>query len=282
MELSARMQAVAALVPSGHTAVDIGCDHGYVAVSLVQRGVCPRVYAADMRSGPLSRAREHIRRAGLSEQVIPVLSDGLDKVPVGEGDVRTAVAAGMGGRLTIKILSDHPEKTAMLWYLILEPQSEAWLVRGWLSEHGFSITGEDLVWEDGKFYPIIQAASLIGETQKLAVSAQERQTRLFLELCENGFSRAEAGEAIRRFGPSLLSGRHPVLFSFLEHMIEKEKQLQGQLAAGEERQPDTKGRERICRRRQELAREAGLARKAYCFLNRPQDPPEGRSAWGGA
>lgn len=45
MELSERMQAVSALVPKGHVAADIGCDHGFVSIDLVQRSICPHVYA---------------------------------------------------------------------------------------------------------------------------------------------------------------------------------------------------------------------------------------------
>ena len=51
IELSERMQAVSALVPKGHVAADIGCDHGFVSIDLVQRSICPRVYAADVRKG---------------------------------------------------------------------------------------------------------------------------------------------------------------------------------------------------------------------------------------
>ena len=71
------MQAVSALVPKGHVAADIGCDHGFVSIDLVQRGICPHVYAADVRKGPLDRAKEHIAACGLKDKITAVLSDGL-------------------------------------------------------------------------------------------------------------------------------------------------------------------------------------------------------------
>ena len=81
IELSERMQAVSALVPKGHVAADIGCDHGFVSIDLVQRSICPHVYAADVRKGPLDRAKEHIAACGLKDKITAVLSDGLKDVP---------------------------------------------------------------------------------------------------------------------------------------------------------------------------------------------------------
>jgi len=75
IELSERMQAVSALVPKGHVAADIGCDHGFVSIDLVQRSICPHVYAADVRKGPLDRAKEHIASCGLKDKITAVLSE---------------------------------------------------------------------------------------------------------------------------------------------------------------------------------------------------------------
>ena len=63
MELSKRLNAVAAMVTSGNVVCDVGCDHGYVSIFLIKTKKCPRVYALDVREGPLERAREHIERS---------------------------------------------------------------------------------------------------------------------------------------------------------------------------------------------------------------------------
>ena len=67
--LSNRMQALTDMVTPGTVITDVGCDHGFVSVYLVQRGLSPRVIAMDVRSGPLERAREHIREYGLQERL---------------------------------------------------------------------------------------------------------------------------------------------------------------------------------------------------------------------
>ena len=45
MELSNRLKAVAGLVSAGNTVCDVGCDHGYVPIYLIQNGICGRVIA---------------------------------------------------------------------------------------------------------------------------------------------------------------------------------------------------------------------------------------------
>ena len=77
MELSKRLFMTASMVERGSIVADVGCDHGYTAIYLVQNGICPRVLAMDVNEGPLARAREHIREAGLSAYIETRLSDGL-------------------------------------------------------------------------------------------------------------------------------------------------------------------------------------------------------------
>ena len=57
MELSKRLYAVAGLVTEGASVADIGTDHGYVPIYLVERGIASKVIAMDVNQGPLNRAR---------------------------------------------------------------------------------------------------------------------------------------------------------------------------------------------------------------------------------
>ena len=65
MKLSKRLQMNVSLVPQGARVADIGCDHGYAAIWLVETGTALRMIAMDINQGPLERAREHIRQNGL-------------------------------------------------------------------------------------------------------------------------------------------------------------------------------------------------------------------------
>lgn len=195
--LSKRMQMVADLVTRGGVLADIGCDHGFVSIYLIEKGICPKVIAMDVNEGPLLRAREHIEERGLTEYIDIRLSDGMEKLGMQEAD--SILIAGMGGRLVIKILSDYMDKAKALKEVILQPQSELHLVRRFLSEQGFHIVKEDMTEENGKYYPAIKAVWKEGKT----VMLQEKE---------------------EWFGPCLLKDKNAVLLEYLQR--EKTKFVQ--------------------------------------------------------
>ena len=94
MELSKRMKNNACLVDQGSMAADIGCDHGYVSIFLVQERKCKKVIAMDIGKGPLSQAQKNIEAAGLQDKIQCRLSNGMEKLTPGEVD--TVLVAGMG------------------------------------------------------------------------------------------------------------------------------------------------------------------------------------------
>ena len=77
ISLSPRLETVARLVPAGVRFADIGTDHAYLPVWLLQQGVIDRAIAADLNPGPLDRARENARRYGLTDRIDFRLGDGL-------------------------------------------------------------------------------------------------------------------------------------------------------------------------------------------------------------
>ncbi len=148
--LSKRMQANADMVSPGGTVADIGCDHGYLSIYLLESGKKDRAIAMDVRSGPLSSAEENINSAGLQDRIELRLSDGLDKLALGEAD--TVVIAGMGGPLMERILSDGFLVAKQCKELILQPQSEIPDFRRFLMDMGFLMLDETCVFDEGKYY----------------------------------------------------------------------------------------------------------------------------------
>ncbi len=201
--LSARMQAVADMVSWGSRVADVGCDHGYVSIYLVQSGRAVSALAMDIHEGPLLRAREHVEEAGLLPYIELRRSDGLLAFEKGEADV--LICAGMGGRLIQKILMREADKTFSFRELILQPQSEIPDFRRFIVSMGYSIIEEDMILEDGKFYPMMKAA-VTG-------------------------SPVELSETEARFGPLLLKQRHPVLKQYLEAGWESSLKLKEELLA---------------------------------------------------
>ena len=130
MELSKRLAAVAALVDAGSRPADIGTDHAYIPIWLVEEGICQKAFAMDVGKGPLERAREHITGHGLGNYIETRLSDGLGALAPGEADCM--IAAGMGGNLIIKILEEGCSVLEEMSTCILQPQSELAKVRKYL------------------------------------------------------------------------------------------------------------------------------------------------------
>lgn len=153
--ISKRLLLCAQLVPEGARVADIGTDHGYLGLYLLQNGLAAHVLAADLRPQPLQTAKLHAAKFGFARQMEFRLSDGLAEIGPDEAD--TIVCAGMGGDLIVEILSACPWLHKKNYTLILQPQSAGQELRRWLGEHGFAIACEQLV-QDGKFlYTVLRA-----------------------------------------------------------------------------------------------------------------------------
>jgi len=187
MELSKRLQAVADLVSDGLVVADVGTDHGYIPIYMLEIGKCSKALAMDVNHGPLLRAKEHIAEHGLEEMIETRLSDGVKELQVGECDA--VVIAGMGGALTIKILEEGKEVFKNLTEFVLQPQSELYKVREYLFEQGYCVVTEEMVQEDGKFYPMMKVINRQSDTYNA------------IEF---------------RYGKLLLAQKHPVLRAYLE------------------------------------------------------------------
>lgn len=153
MKLSKRLEMVASFVEKGSRIADIGTDHGYLPIALVERGLCPRAIAMDIGQGPLARAREHILACGMEARIEMRLSDGLAELKPQEAD--TVVIAGMGGELVLHILEQGKALWESTGAFVLSPQSELDKVRNYLEKNGFFIAREAMVFEDGKFYTVM-------------------------------------------------------------------------------------------------------------------------------
>lgn len=151
MELTPRLQAIADQIPQGGKLADIGTDHGYLPAWLLLSGRIEAAIAADLREGPLERARETARRAGVAEQISFRLCDGLSAVDPREVD--TVVIAGMGGETICSILKASPW-TREGKQLILQPMTGFAELRRWLQSNGYAIQKETIAREGKRLYTI--------------------------------------------------------------------------------------------------------------------------------
>ena len=148
LPISKRLLCCASMVQPGSRVADIGTDHGYLGIYLLQSGAARHVIACDLRKDPLENARRNAKLFGVDGEMELRLSDGLEKIRPDEVD--TVVMAGMGGDLIQKILSQCPWRKREGLQFILQPQSAGNVLRRWLCEDGFEIQREEPV-QDGHF-----------------------------------------------------------------------------------------------------------------------------------
>ena len=148
LPISKRLLCCASMVQPGSRVADIGTDHGYLGIYLLQSGAARHVIACDLRKDPLENARRNAKLFGVDGEMKLRLSDGLEKILPDEVD--TVVMAGMGGDLIQKILSQGPWRKREGLQFILQPQSAGNVLRRWLCEDGFEIQREEPV-QDGHF-----------------------------------------------------------------------------------------------------------------------------------
>ncbi len=238
IKLSKRMSAVAAMVSKGSILADIGTDHAYVPIALIQQGKIPRAIAMDINAGPLQRATEHIAMCQLEDYIETRLSDGVESLKIDEAD--SILIAGMGGELVIHILTEGEKVCRQVKELILQPQSELRKVRRFLREHNYKIVDEDMIFEEGKYYPMMKVIPV--ENDPFWKNKPEN----IIIPCD-------------MYGPILLKNGNPVLRRFL---VKQHKQLT-QILSGLEQQAES---EAIALRKKQVAEELSINESAYTIL----------------
>lgn len=211
MELSDRLRAVAELVTPHLIIADVGTDHGYVPIYLVQNEICPKAIAMDVNQGPLERAEMHIRAYHLESKIQTRLSDGLKELRQGEADA--VILAGMGGGLMIRILESSKEVVNAMKECILQPQTELYRVREYLLKEGFDFLEEKMIREEGKYYPMMKI-----RPPRETKETEERNAQVRL------WSKAEL-----TYGKLLIQQKNPVLMEYLQREHSAKKRILMQL-----------------------------------------------------
>lgn len=153
-KLSKRLAAVAAYVPKNSRLADVGSDHAYLPLFLVEKGHIDFAVAGEVVQGPYQSALANVTQASKQEQIQVRLANGLAAIDSSD-QIDTITIAGMGGRLIADILSAGMAKLANVQRLILQPNNREDELRIWLEENGFQIVAEEMVVENQKFYEIL-------------------------------------------------------------------------------------------------------------------------------
>ena len=201
LQLQPRLRLLADLVPQGARLADIGTDHGYLPVYLLQRGRIASAIAADIGRAPLDHARRTAEQYGVECGLRFLCCDGLCGISPADAD--TVVIAGMGGETIIAILEGAAGTRDGGHTLLLQPMTKAADLRDWLSVNGYSFTEERLVWDKNYLYPVLRVTGggtpqALTERQALTGVALENDPLYREYLTQQADKMRRTAEGLRR------------------------------------------------------------------------------------
>ncbi len=238
IKLSERLSHLADMVSNGAVLADVGTDHGYIPIYLLQSGKIPKAFAMDIRKDPLQRAKEHTAAFGLGDYITFRLSDGVAGLLEGEADC--ILIAGMGGNVMHHILQEGEAVIRSAKELVLQPQSDISGVREYLyRKGGYCIDREDMVLEEGKYYPMMH---VVVENDLV----NHKQREVYSE---------EAWQVVYRYGECLLNQRQGVLQDYLRYKMGTYEKILEEL--------ENRAGEAVQLRRQEVLAEIGFVERAF-------------------
>lgn len=194
IKINKRLQQIGDLVEANSFCLDIGCDHAFLDIYLVQKEANIKAIASDIGEGPLKQAKENIKKYHLENRIETRLGNGLDTY---SEEVDTILISGMGGRNMIGIFKAHMEVLKKVSTIIVSPNNYQEDVRRFLTRHGFFITEEQLVKEGKYIYQII----------KLTKGKKKYSSKEYF------------------FGPKLLEKKSPLFFEYYTREMTSRKVL---------------------------------------------------------
>ncbi|MDU2146384.1 MAG: class I SAM-dependent methyltransferase [Paeniclostridium sordellii] len=154
LKLTDRLLKIANLVGENKKIADIGTDHGYIPVYLLNNNKINYAILADVNKGPLENARKEVKNNKLENKVDLRLGSGLEVLKINEVD--EIIIAGMGGILISELLNVKKDVSQSVEKLILQPMQAQSELRKYLYNNGYEIINEVLVKEDFRIYEIIE------------------------------------------------------------------------------------------------------------------------------
>ena len=205
MNIGDRLEAIGKLVPHSCVLADIGTDHAYLPVWLLEQGKIASAIAGDIAEGPCLAAKNTVSMHGMKGKVEVRLGSGLKVLQAGEA--HCIAIAGMGASTMIEILEADMSLAVEAKRLVLQPMAGAASLRKWLIQNGWHIVAEDLVADGRHLYEIMAV--------------------------ERGESEAFS-DAVLEIGPSLIEAKHPLLAKQFARQINNYKKLLANMGKSEQ------------------------------------------------
>lgn len=149
-----RLELCAKMVSGLGTVCDVGTDHAYLPVYLIENKICKKAVASDINDGPLEYARQTLEKYNCVSEIEVVKSDGLENIDLSK--ISDVVIAGMGGETISEILKNEKRSLKGINF-VFQPMTRAGFLRKWLYKNGFEIIREEAVVCERYTYTVINA-----------------------------------------------------------------------------------------------------------------------------
>ena len=211
IKISKRLESLAKFVESDDKVIDVGCDHAYLDIYLVQSGLSNKVYICDVNANALQNGIDNVEKYELSSNIVPIHGYGIEKAVY--CDVDTLIISGMGAKNMIEIMSSP--YLNRFYKVILQSNNNHDELRKFLAEKGFSIVYEEIVEDAKKSYINIVA---INANRPIEYTETE---------CEFGPMLIKDKNNLPYFKDLLESYNDIIIYSKDDELREKIKRLEG-------------------------------------------------------
>lgn len=141
-------------IASSGRIIDVGSDHGLLALECLKTNLTPYCICTDIHKMPAERTRMCLAENGMADKSEVYCTDGLQGVSLKKND--TVVMAGLGGNTTVDVITEaiSVTKDEVLKNVdfVLQPQKSVDRLREFLSQNGFKILDENVSIDRGLYY----------------------------------------------------------------------------------------------------------------------------------
>ena len=152
MNISNRLKTVASFVLDNSYVIDVGCDHALLSIYLVKNKKNIKVIASDINEKPLMGAKENIKKYNVEDKILVKQMNGISDI---DNRIDTIIISGMGTSTILDILFSDIKKLDNIKRIIISSNNDYYKLRSNICKNGFIIVDEEIVYEKGKYYPII-------------------------------------------------------------------------------------------------------------------------------
>lgn len=194
MDISKRLEMVASFVNEDAFLMDVGCDHALLDIYLYNNRKKINIIASDINELPLEMALNNLKKYNLEKKIKLIRQNGIENI---DRNIDTIVLSGMGTSTILDILFKNPLKLKNVSNIIISSNNDYFILRKTMANNGFYIKDERIVFENGKYYPII--------------------------LFNKGFK--DYNDFMLKYGPILLSNKDVVFIDYIKYLITKKKNI---------------------------------------------------------